>query len=297
MKALMFYGYVKTLLDLIRLRNALIAFAGIFIGAVVFSIGSPLMPFKVLAAAVSASLILSGGNAINDYFDVEIDRVNRPKRPIPSGRLSRSDALMAALTLFLLGLGFAKYINGICLVMALLNIIILVLYARYGKRLLLVSNLSVSYLVASVFIYGAASTYSPELWVNPDGLSLMAVLAVCAFFLTLSRELVKDIEDLEGDRKAYSVTAPIVYGTDNAKKMAFLAASAAIILSFAPIILMPVNFNELLYGLFILLTDAVVLFSFTTPPSVNQHLLLFSMTLALAAFLLSISVPMLHHAV
>jgi geranylgeranylglycerol-phosphate geranylgeranyltransferase len=288
-KATVFYGYMKTLLDLIRLRNAVIAFAGVTMGAVVFSLGSPSITVEVLAAAFSASLILSGGNALNDYFDYEIDRVNKPKRPIPSGRVTRSDALMISLMMFLVGLGFAKSINPVCFMIAFVNIIVLILYARYSKRLLFVSNLGISYLVASIFLYGAAATYSPRLWVNPKGVELTVVLSACAFFLTLSRELVKDIEDIEGDMKAYSVTVPIRYGKDNTKKIAFLSALMVILLSFAPIIIMPVNFNELLYGLVILATDAVIVFSFTTNPAVNQRLLLFSMTLALLAFLLGLS--------
>ncbi len=290
MKLTEFYGHVKTFLDLIRLRNAFIAFAGVTIGALVFSLGSPVRTADVFTAAVSAALILAGGNALNDYFDVEIDRVNRPKRPIPSGRVLRSDALMVAFTMFLLGLGLAKSINDYCLAISLFNSAVLVVYAKYSKRMLLVSNLTISYLIASLFIYGAAAAHSQTVWVNPDGVKLTLVLSVCAFLLNLSREIIKDIEDLEGDKKAYSVTLPTCFGVDTSKKIAFSAALVTVFFSITPILLPSVGFNELLYGIVIIATDIIILSSYTTPPNVNQRLLIFSMTLALIAFLLGLSI-------
>jgi geranylgeranylglycerol-phosphate geranylgeranyltransferase len=283
-------GRARTLLDLIRLRNAVIAFFGVYVGALVFSLGTE-TPNTYLAAAVSAALILGAGNAMNDYFDVEIDRINRPHRPIPSGRITRSDALMVSFALYLIGLGVAKSINDYCLVLAAANTAILIIYALYSKRMLLLSNVCVSYLVASVFVYGAASVYQPNAPINPDGIKLAAVLTICAFFLNLSREIMKDIEDMEGDSKASGITIPLKYGAEKAKTIAAASAVFAVIFSVTPLIAPTAAFNELIYGLTIAITNIIIIVSFTTPPTINQRLLVLSMTLALTAFLLGVLTP------
>jgi geranylgeranylglycerol-phosphate geranylgeranyltransferase len=294
------FHHLKTVLDLIRLRNAFISFFGVYIGAMVFSLGMPIHFSHVLRAAISAALVLGAGNALNDYFDLEIDRVNRPKRPIPSGRITRSDAFMLAMAFFLIGLGLAKSINKYCLAIALINTVMLILYAKYGKKLLLLSNLSISYLVASVFVYGAAAVYSPLMWLNPEAIKLTAILTVCAFLINLSREIVKDIEDIDGDSRAYSMTLPIKYGADNAKKVAFLSAMLTVAVSLVPVMMWAmgfnfIGFNEAIYALFIVLTDLIIVASFTTPPTINQRLLVSSMALALLAFLLGVSTPTIAH--
>jgi geranylgeranylglycerol-phosphate geranylgeranyltransferase len=294
-KATTLYGGAKTILELIRLRNAIISFIGVYVGGLVFSIGQGTVPANMLTAAISTALILGAGNALNDYFDYEIDLVNRPKRPIPSGRITRSDTLMLSLALFLFGLAAAKSINTYCLAIAAVNTVMLIIYARYSKRMLLISNLCISYLVASVFIYGAAATYAPTTRISLTGLQLTLILTLCSFLINLSREIIKDIEDIDGDRGAYSTTIPIRYGTGNAKKIALAAAAAAVIISFYPLTMDTAGFNELIYGIFILFADIVLLAAFTTPPSTNQHLLVAGMTLALVSFLLGATAPIVTH--
>ena len=132
------------MLDIAMMRNVIIAFFGVLTGSLIFSMGTPIEVYNVAAAAVSASLILAGGNALNDYFDFEIDKVNKPKRPIPSGRITRSDAFMLSMVFFLLGLAFAKSINRFCLGISILNTLILVIYARWGKKMIFISNITVA---------------------------------------------------------------------------------------------------------------------------------------------------------
>ena len=284
-----FLNWVKTLVSLMRARNVFISFFGVIVGALVFSLGAPIGLWPIFAAAVSAALILGAGNAINDYFDFEIDKINKPGRPIPSGRISRSDTFIFALALFLVGVGFAKSINEICLGIAFFNTVILFGYARYSKRLHVFSNIMISYLVASVFIYGAAAAYTPGFTVNDDGVKLLVVLAACAFFINLSREIVKDIEDVEGDSKAYAKTLAISHGVDSARKVAFVVALFAVILSYYPVLSSTIGFNELLYGIVITLTNGLILSSFSFHPALNQRILIVGMVLALAAFVLGVT--------
>ena len=123
-------GWITALLELVRARNAAIAFFGVLVGAAL-SGNFTLAP--VILAAFSAALILAGGNAINDFFDVEVDKTNRPERPIPSGRTSKKSALAVSLILFLLGLAMSSLTNAYCLIIAAANTVVLILYGRFSK--------------------------------------------------------------------------------------------------------------------------------------------------------------------
>ncbi|MBU0761522.1 MAG: UbiA family prenyltransferase [Candidatus Altiarchaeota archaeon] len=283
------FYHIRNILDLIRLRNALMSFFGVYIGAMLFNIGYTTEYMNILLAAVSTMLVLGGGNTLNDYFDYLIDKVNKPHRPIPSGRVSRSDAFILSLVMFLIGLAIAKSINIYCLYIAVFNTFVLVAYARYGKRLILIANISISYLVSSVFIYGAASVYEPAMTLNFAGVKLVLILSVCSFFTNLGREIIKDIEDLEGDKKAYCCTLPIEYGAEQSKRLAYAAVIAAVLLSYVPIFLPTYNFNELMYAVVVTLANVLLIYSMKAKnPSTIQKLLIIGMTLALIAYYLAI---------
>ena len=215
--------------------------------------------------------------------------MNKPNRPIPSGRISRSDAFYLSVVFFALGLAFSKSINRFCLGMGILNTMVLIIYARWGKKMLILSNVIVSYLVGSVFIFGSVAIFDETRFFSTTGVHLLLVMTAAAFLITLSREIIKDIEDMVGDKKAYSDTLPLRLGGDNAKKIAFVIAIVTCAISVLPIVWAPNLFNELLYGIIILATDISIIGSFTMSPAMNQRILVLSMPLALLAFLLGVS--------
>jgi len=283
--------WLKALLDILRLRNCIIVFLGVLIAAEMALYDSELiLPLKVIIAGISAGMITAGGNVINDYFDFEIDKINKPERPIPSGRISRSDALMLSFALFLIGLGLAKYVNTYCLGLAGLNSILLVIYGRYSKKMLLISNLIVSYLVASVFIFGAFSANGTNLF-GMMGFKVVALLSSCAFLVTLSREITKDLEDIEGDRKRYSITLPIWAGVKNAKNVAGICILFAVLLSLVPFIIQPLNFDLYYYALPVIAADLLFIISLTMDPSISQRIMVLAMFLALVGFSLATVMP------
>lgn len=270
-----------------RLRNCVIAFFGVFVGAALTQ--NTVSWVGVFAAAVSAALITGGGNAINDYFDFEFDKINRPDRPIPSKRISRENALRLSILLFLVGVIISKQINRYCLILAFLNSLTLITYARYSKRMLLLSNLTVSYLVASVFLYGSLAALKPlTLFLNRLPATAW-ILTLCAFFMTLAREIVKDIEDKEGDLKLGARTLPIVFGERKSERLAESSAASAILLSMAPIVLIlekQIKFNIYAYAPIVLLSDVVFVLAFTKPPKESQRMMVAGMMLSLMAFYL-----------
>ena len=275
-----------TVMNLIRIRNVSIVFIGVLVGALLVTGEGEPLPVRVFVAALTAAIITGGGNALNDYFDLMIDKMNKPDRPIPSGRIQKSDALMLSVGLLLVGLGLSKTINEYCLVLAALNVVILVVYAAYSKKMLFIANLGVSYLVASVFIFGALATVDAGGRASFTQINIALILTACAFFMTLAREIIKDIEDIEGDQKMYSKTLPIVLGVRKAKIMAGIFAGLAIILSIIPLKAGYPNLNLRVYGTLITVSDLTFISALTMFASLAQRMMIIGMGLSLLGFLL-----------
>ncbi|MBN2251987.1 MAG: UbiA family prenyltransferase [Candidatus Altiarchaeota archaeon] len=282
MKVKKIQEHVKTFLSLIRLRNCLMTCVAVLLGASFINLGT-VFSLNVLLAAAAAFMITGAGNIINDYFDYEIDRINRPHRAIPSNKIHKSDAMMLAITMFFIGLGLAKDVNDYCLAIALINSAILIIYGKYSKRMYFLSNVTISYLVASIFFYGAFANIE-DLMLEQAKFQLVVIISACAFFATLSREVVKDIEDIEGDRKKYSMTLPIKLGPEKARQIASIFMATAIIISFLPLLIPAENFNPIPYGLLIAVADIIFTASMFLPPAISQKIMVLGMGLAILAF-------------
>ena len=199
---------MRGLLELARPLNMAIGFAAVVVGALVAGSLGPVS--DVLRAALSASLILGGGNSLNDLCDLEEDRRNRPSRPIPSGRASPTAAGIWAALLFASGL-LVAFPLGRPFPLALSAVGLLVLYDILLKRLPLVGNLAVALLGGAAFLYGGMAVGRIEGALVP---------AVLAFLFHLGRELIKDAEDVEGDREAGVRTLAVVRGRDSSLRWA-----------------------------------------------------------------------------
>ena len=181
-------------LELARPLNGIIAFISAWLGGVFASRGSTenLWDVRLLLVSVSALLLLSAGNAINDYCDYNIDQINRPRRPLPSGRIQRLHALIFAIVLIAIGIWLGTLINRTATGIAILVSVALVGYAFWLKRTPFVGNLVVSGLTSVTFVSGGVAI---------DSVQGTLVPAIFAFLFTTAREIIKDIEDREGDLK------------------------------------------------------------------------------------------------
>jgi len=215
------------LLEIMRLANCAMAGLAAIIGILIAS-GIPELTVasEVFLAVV---LITGGGNAINDYFDRDIDAINRPRRPIPSGRLSPRWALTWSLVLFAAGCATAGALNRLCLILALTNSALLIIYARHLKGTPLAGNISVAYLTGSTLLFGGLSMGAEQVLASP-----IPVLSILAALATLGREIEKDIEDLEGDRRKGARTLPIVAGEAFSSRLAAAAVTLAVLFSYLP---------------------------------------------------------------
>ncbi len=186
-------------LEILRPGNAIMAVIAIFLMAVI----SGKFTLEALMAAVVVFIVTGAGNSINDYFDHKIDAINKPERPIPSGRISLKTALIYSISLFALGTILAFIINILLGIIALLSSILMIYYARDLKTKCLIGNLSISFLTGLCFVFGGIA-------VNEILVSIY--LGFFAFLMTMAREIVKDMEDVEGDKLEGAATLPILHG-------------------------------------------------------------------------------------
>ncbi|HYK92939.1 MAG TPA: geranylgeranylglycerol-phosphate geranylgeranyltransferase [Thermoplasmata archaeon] len=273
-------------LRLIRPANTLVSFAGTVVGALAAR-GTGLdwdteFFLAVLVAAASTACVTAGGNVINDLLDRDSDRVNHPDRPIVTGAVSVSGATRLAVGLLVVS-------AALMIPLALDHLFIPVIWALAVGSLLayefrfkargLSGNALVAFLTAAVFLYGAAVT-SHEAVVLP--------LAAMAFGATLSREVIKDMEDAGGD--VGRRTLPRVYGMRTGTQVARAAVAGAIALSPLPAILTLAPFSAagIMYLGLVLATDALFVVSVAWLPNRlhgEQSLSKAAMTVALLAFL------------
>jgi geranylgeranylglycerol-phosphate geranylgeranyltransferase len=267
---------VRGALELTRPGNALAAGALSFTGAFVAVAGS-LPPLAVAGAVVATVAATGGGNAINDYFDREIDRVNRPDRPIPRGAVSERGALAVSIALFALAAGTAVTLPTPALAIAGVNLAALVAYTRLFKGTPGGGNVVVAGLTGSTFLFGSAAVGA--------GFPLaVVVLAVLAAVATLAREIVKDVEDLPGDRAEGLVTLPVAIGRRPALTVGLVAMTLAALASVVPYLR---GTFGVAYLALVVPADAVMLAATArsfSDPGRSQRRLKLGMFLAAAAF-------------
>ena len=216
---------LKAFIEITRPHNCVLAGIVGLLGAIV-AVGHFPSPEKALLAFLVVTLGCAGGNTINDYFDYEIDRINRPNRPLPRGAMSRKTALIYSLALMGLGLVFSIMINLYAFVLALIAYTAMLLYAWKLKPMPFIGNLVVAGLTGATPLYGAIAV---------GEIGLAGYLAVCAFLVNVAREVIKDIEDVEGDLSKGAKTLPIIWGKRKAAYVGAFFAVLTVIASFLPV--------------------------------------------------------------
>lgn len=229
-------------LQLTRPRNCLLTALSVWVGAV--TSGQVHATAAVGFAALGAAAIAAAGNGMNDVIDLPVDRRNRPERPIPSGRLSAPAALAISAFLGAAGLTLA-FVAGILPGLIAFGVLMgLAVYNWFLKRTGLPGNLLVSLIAAATFPYGAATAGNWGNWWIP---------AIFAALYHGGREIVKGVEDMEGDRVAGVRTLALSRGAQFACRSAtfllglvgLLALWPAILDIYGPGYLLPVVVLEL----------------------------------------------------
>ena len=179
--------------------TAVAVVAGSYIAA-----GDNIFDFQVeiMIASLAAMMLVGGGNALNDYNDRESDKENHPNRPIPAGLISAEETLVYSRILLSAGLLVALFglANKLPFIIALIGTTTLISYENKLKALGLSGNIAVGFMSGAVFLYAGmvVNDPGPTLWMF--GL---------AFLATVAREIVKDIQDLEGDTDRFTLPARV----------------------------------------------------------------------------------------
>ena len=228
-------------------------------------------------------LLLSASMILNDYFDREIDAINEPKRPLPSGVVKSSEALSFALILASLGLLSAANTGMATLLVAIFSLAIMISYNARIKQTGLLGNIFVSLNVAIPFIYGGFAVARPT-WT-------LAIFSLLAFLSSVGREIVKGISDVKGDTARGVKSVAATKGNSTAAKYGAAFFLCAVALSVVPLLLGLVSF---LYVPLVVICDLGFLlttYSILSSPSPssakrNKKYVLLWMTFGLMAFLM-----------
>jgi geranylgeranylglycerol-phosphate geranylgeranyltransferase len=264
-------------LEVLRIPNALMSVLAVLVSSVLVGFYNPL---QILIACLAIFLISGGGMVINDYFDYEADRINRPKRALPSGKISKKSALTYSLILFIIGNTLIFFLNFQMLAIALFNTLLLVIYSWKIKKIILLGNFTVSWLSASIFLFGSLLSNSIT--------ATVFILFLMAFSSTVGREITKTIEDVEGDRKIRARTLPMIAGKNFAAWIAIIFIIFAILFSPIPYIFGLLNIKYIylvaIANLIFISSCFVVFIS----PKKSQKMMKIAMFIALIAFLIGI---------
>jgi geranylgeranylglycerol-phosphate geranylgeranyltransferase len=227
-------------------------------------VNRPIIGFAVLGGAVLAASQLGSLNwlnilfgfltgftfcaaamVINDYYDRKIDSINEPQRPIPSGTIKPSEALVFMGVLVAVGFVFAGLVSILCFAVAAASLAITGTYITVGKRSGLPGNFLVSVCVAIPFIYGSVTV------LGTIGLNVL-LFASMAFLSNTGREITKGIVDVQGDSAEGVKTLAVKLGEKN-------AAFVAVVFFVFAVALTPVTWFLGLVGIwfipFVLVTD------------------------------------------
>jgi 4-hydroxybenzoate polyprenyltransferase len=215
---------------LLRPWNAAIAAAAVWLGWASLR----LRPEWELAfwGSLSMLLMVAAGNADNDTLDVETDRVNRPHRPVAAGHIGLRTARWTAVLVYFAAVLAAWIGSPLHGALALLMALLLWLYNRFLKGVPLSGNLAVA-LLCGLAVYFVELPLLIDFPLTAHD-SLPA--ALFAFLVTFARELIKDAEDVAGDRAAGLRTFAVAAGTDAARRLAFASVAVLLLLLPAPMI-------------------------------------------------------------
>ncbi len=241
---------IKAIIQLFRPDLSLAAGICVVVGELVALGHFP--HFQEIILGFAVGFFISGSTLIlNDYFDLETDKINAPNRPLPSRMINSRLVIFLSIITALIGLLAAFFISFSALAVAIVFWTIGFSYNWKLKRTGLLGNLLVSSSVAITFIFGAITVGNPwnvAVW----------VFSAIAFFIDLGEEIAADALDMEGDKKINSQSLALKYGQNTALKISAVIFALVVLISIIPFIL---GWLGITYLVMILLMDSIIIFS------------------------------------
>ena len=200
---------------------------------------------------LSVFLISATSLILNDYFDLESDRINAPERPLPAGLVTKRDVMLLSWVVTALGFIAAALLSFQALLVSILAWAVGFLYNWHFKKTGLLGNLMVSFSVGMTFIFGGIAVGRPFE-------TVVWFFGVLALLINAGEEIAADAMDVEGDRKAGSRSLAVLFGQENAIRISAAIFFLVIVITFLPFLL---GWMEWLYVLPFLFMDGMILFS------------------------------------
>ena len=270
-------GFIK----LLRPLNITVAAFAVLVSAYILGVYEQ---YYTLTCVVIVVIAYNGAaNAFNDYCDYEIDLINRPNRPLSRGMITSFQALSFAVILFAIGsvtafqLPFYARLTAVVIAMPLI-----IIYSMRLKGTPLLGNIAVAMILGLTFVFCGLAF---------NKLGPMIMPAILAFGLTLVRELIKDIADVEGDNTLGLKTLPLIIGKNKAITVAIIKAVLIGLVSLIPYYLnIYGNYYLILLVIGVEIPLAIVVVLFMKSPSIStakqsEKLLKFSTIMGLTAIL------------
>jgi 4-hydroxybenzoate polyprenyltransferase len=207
-------NFIEAVLKLTRFGNLIIiGLAQYFTAGFLIDKGL-VFDLRLFLLSCSTVLIAAAGYIINDYYDVKIDFINKPERVVIGRSIARRYAILFHVALSCLGILIGAYLSLKVGALNIISVFLLWLYSNNLKRLPLIGNITVAILTA-------LSIYMVEVYFK-SGNSLILIYSSFAFFMTLIREIIKDMEDLKGDNTFGCKTLPIIWGLRKTKIVIYI---------------------------------------------------------------------------
>lgn len=236
-------SFFQSLLRLTRFGNLVIIGLAQYFTAYFLVSTNTLNDFRLFLLSTSTVLIAAAGYIINDYYDIKIDYINKPDRVVIGKSIPRRFAILFHTLFSVSGVAIGFYLSWQIGIVNFLSAFLLWWYSNNLKRLPFVGNLSIGFLTAlSIYIVAMLYAGTP---------ALILIYALFAFFMTLVREIIKDMEDLKGDSTFGCKTLPIIWGFRKTKQFVYgimlVFSVSVIILDFTYTILPSVFFISFLF--------------------------------------------------
>ncbi len=253
---------IKAIWELLRLEHGVMIAIAILIGSLIALKGEGFPLFDKFILTFFTALFLEASTfALNDYYDLEIDKKNkRTDRPLVRGDILPKSALYLFFLLFPLGIICSFFVNIACFIIALITALLAIVYDAKLKKMKLLGNFYIAYVMAIPFIFGGAAVLEKNvLFFEID--PAIYIVALIAFFAGSGREIMKDVMDFKGDSKKGVKSFPKYIGNRKSNILAGIFFFIAIVLSFLPFVMKQYHIYYLNYSylLLVFITDIMLL--------------------------------------
>jgi geranylgeranylglycerol-phosphate geranylgeranyltransferase len=251
---------IKAIWELMRLEHGIMIAIAIIVGSLIAEKTFPVFD-KFILTFFTALFLEASTFALNDYYDLDIDKKNkRTDRPLVRGDLSSDTALYLFAIFFPLGIICSYFVNLTCFVIALVTALFAILYDGYLKKIKLLGNFFIAYVMAIPFIFGGAAVLEENIFIIKLSPAIF-IVALIAFLAGSGREIMKDVMDFKGDKEKGVKSFPKYIGIRNSNMLSAFFYIIAITLSFLPFFLDNFTFyyQNYYYLALILLTDTMLL--------------------------------------